>query len=247
MEIDSLPTEIDEVERKILQAEIEKKALQKDDAKAAKERLKALEKTLAELQGALGAMKTRWKTEKDAIATIRDLKKKVDETKVAAEHAERQGDLNKAAELRYGTLLKLQKDLEAASARLDELQKNGAILREKVDEEDIAADRLEVDRHPRLEDGRGRDAEAPRDGRAAEAARHRPGRGRRGRVRRRPPRARRDEGPEAARSARSSSSARRASARPSSPARSPSSSSTTRTRWSASTCPSTRRSTRSPG
>src|SRR5512141_1412314 len=139
MEIDSLPTEIDEVERRILQGEIEKKALQKDDAKPAKERLKGLERTLAELKEKSAGMKARWKAEKDAITVIRDLKKKVDETKVAAEAAERQGDLNKAAELRYGTLTKLQKDLETASARLADLQKNGAILREQVEEEDIAA------------------------------------------------------------------------------------------------------------
>jgi ATP-dependent Clp protease ATP-binding subunit ClpB len=138
MEIDSMPTEIDEVERKILQAEIERKALQKDDAKVAKERLKALEKGLSNLKERSQQMKARWKTEKDAIGKIRDLKKKVDETKVAAEAAERQGDLNKAAELRYGVLTKLQKDLETASAHLDELQKNGAVLREKVDEDDIA-------------------------------------------------------------------------------------------------------------
>ncbi len=139
MEIDSLPTEIDEVERRILQLEIEKKALQKDEAKSAKERLASLERTLAELKERSNGMKARWKSEKDAIAVIRGLKKRLDETKVAAEAAERQGDLNKAAELRYGTLTKLQKDLEAASARLAELQKGGAILREQVDEEDIAA------------------------------------------------------------------------------------------------------------
>ena len=139
MEIDSLPTEIDEVERRILQLEIEKKALQKDDARPAKERLRALERTLAELKERANGMKARWKSEKDAIAVIRDLKKRLDDTKVAAEAAERKGDLNKAAELRYGTLTKLQKDLETASARLADLQKNGAILREQVDEEDIAA------------------------------------------------------------------------------------------------------------
>ncbi len=149
MEIDSLPTEIDEVERRILQAEIEKKALQKDDSGAerekrgatgstAGERLRTVEKSLAELKERASAMKARWKSEKDAIAVIRELKKKVDEAKVGAEQAERQGDLNRAAELRYGTLLKLQKELDAASSRLEELQKNGAFLREKVDEEDIA-------------------------------------------------------------------------------------------------------------
>ncbi len=139
MEIDSLPTAIDEIERKVLQLEIERKALQKDDARPARERLAALEKTLAELKEESSAKKARWKTEKDAIGVIRGLKKQLDETRVAAEQAERQGDLNKAAELRYGTLTRLRKDLDSASARLDELQKGGAILREKVDEEDIAA------------------------------------------------------------------------------------------------------------
>jgi ATP-dependent Clp protease ATP-binding subunit ClpB len=139
MEIDSMPTALDEVERRILQLEIERKALQKDEAKSAKDRLDTLERTLAELKERSAAMKARWKAEKDAIGRIRDVKKRVDETKVAAEAAERAGDLNKAAELRYGTLLKLQKDLDAAQARLDEMQQGGAILRERVDEDDVAA------------------------------------------------------------------------------------------------------------
>ena len=139
MEIDSLPTVIDEVERKILQAEIERKALQKDDARGARERLWALERSLAELKESSHAMKARWKGEKDAIAAIRALKKRLDETKSEAEAAERQGDLNRAAELRYGVLTQLSRDLEAASLKLEELQKDGGFLREKVDEEDIAA------------------------------------------------------------------------------------------------------------
>ena len=139
MEIDSMPTEIDEVERRMLQLEIERKALQKDDAKSAQDRLETLEKTLAGLKERSAAMKARWKSEKDAIAAIRDLKKRLDETKIAAESAERTGDLNKAAELRYGILPKLRKELDAASEKLAELQKNGAILRERVDEQDIAA------------------------------------------------------------------------------------------------------------
>jgi ATP-dependent Clp protease ATP-binding subunit ClpB len=138
MEIDSLPTAIDEVERKILQAEIERKALQKDDARGARERLVALERTLAELKESSHAMKARWKTEKDAISAIRSLKRRLDETKSEAEVAERQGDLNRAAELRYGVLTQLLKDLDAASRKLEDLQKDGGILREKVDEEDIA-------------------------------------------------------------------------------------------------------------
>src|SRR5450756_2375077 len=196
MEIDSLPTEIDEVERRILQLEIEKKALQKDDAKAARERLRALERTLAELKERSNGMKARWKSEKDAIAVIRDLKRKLDETKVAAEAAERQGDLNKAAELRYG----------AHEAREGPRDRAGAPRRPPEGRRDPARegrrgrhrrDRLEVDGRPRLEDGRGRDPEAPEDGRAAEAACHRAGRGCRRRRGRGAPSPRRHEGPEA--------------------------------------------------
>jgi ATP-dependent Clp protease ATP-binding subunit ClpB len=139
MEIDSLPTVIDEVERKILQAEIERKALQKDDARGARERLAALERSLAELKESSHSMKARWKAEKDAIAAIRALKKRLDETKSEAEAAERSGDLNRAAELRYGVLTQLGKELDAASGKLEGLQKGGGFLREKVDEEDIAA------------------------------------------------------------------------------------------------------------
>ena len=138
MEIESMPTAIDEVERKILQAEIERKALQKDDARSARERLAALEKGLAELKESSHAMKARWKSEKDAIGAIQGVHKKIDETKVAAEAAERQGDLNRAAELRYGVLAQLQKELEAASVKLAGLKRDGGFLREKVDEEDIA-------------------------------------------------------------------------------------------------------------
>ncbi len=138
MEIDSLPTVIDEVERKILQAEIERKALQKDDARGARERLGVLERSLSELKESSHGMKARWKAEKDAIAAIRALKKRIDETKSEAESAERRGDLNRAAELRYGVLTQLSKDLEGASGKLEVLQKDGGFLREKVDEEDIA-------------------------------------------------------------------------------------------------------------
>src|SRR5450756_971179 len=196
MEIDSLPTEIDEVERRILQLEIEKKALQKDDARPAKDRLKALERTLAELKERSNGMKARWKSEKDAIAVIRGLKKKLDDTKVAAEAAERQGDLNKAAELRYG----------AHEAREGPRDRAGAPRRPPEGRRDPARegrrgrhrrDRLEVDGRPRLEDGRGRDPEAPEDGRAAEAACHRAGRGCRRRRGRGAPSPRRHEGPEA--------------------------------------------------
>ncbi|MDL1949552.1 ATP-dependent chaperone ClpB, partial [Acidobacteria bacterium ACD] len=139
MEIDSLPTAIDEVERKVLQAEIERKALQKDDAPAARERLAALERALAELRESSDGMKARWRNEKEAIQRIRELKKRIEDARADAERAERQGDLNRAAELRYGVLNQLQRDLDAATARLSELQAGGGFLREKVEEEDVAA------------------------------------------------------------------------------------------------------------
>jgi ATP-dependent Clp protease ATP-binding subunit ClpB len=139
MEIDSLPTEIDEVERKVLQAEIEKKALEKDDSAHARERLATLERTLAELREKSLSMKAVWKNEKDAIGTIRDLKKRIEDARADAEIAERQGDLSRAAELRYGVLNQLDRDLASATAKLEELQKDGGFLREKVEEEDVAA------------------------------------------------------------------------------------------------------------
>ncbi len=139
MEIDSLPTGIDEVERRILQAEIEKKALEKDDSRSARERLETLEKALAELRERSLSMKAVWKNEKDAIGAIRDLKKKIEDAKADAERAERQGDLSRAAELRYGVLNQLDRDLAAATEKLDDLQKDGGFLREKVEEEDVAA------------------------------------------------------------------------------------------------------------
>jgi ATP-dependent Clp protease ATP-binding subunit ClpB len=139
MEIDSLPTVIDEVERKVLQAEIEKKALEKDDSARARERLAAVEKSLSELREKSLSMKAVWKNEKDAIGKIRDLKKRIEDAKADAERAERQGDLSRAAELRYGVLNQLGRDLDGATARLEELQAGGGFLREKVEEEDIAA------------------------------------------------------------------------------------------------------------
>jgi ATP-dependent Clp protease ATP-binding subunit ClpB len=139
MEIDSLPTEIDEVERKVLQAEIEKKALEKDDSANARDRLAALEKALAELREKSLSMKAVWKNEKDAIGRIRDLKKGIEDARADAEIAERRGDLSRAAELRYGVLNQLDRDLAAATTKLEELQRDGGFLREKVEEEDVAA------------------------------------------------------------------------------------------------------------
>ncbi len=138
IEIDSLPTEIDEIERKIKQLEIEEQALKKEKDKASSERLEKLRAELAELKEKSNSMKAHWMQEKKAIQSIRSLKEEIEKTKLAAEQAEREADLAKAAELRYGKLLELNKKLEQENKRLEELQKDFKMLKEEVDEEDIA-------------------------------------------------------------------------------------------------------------
>jgi len=139
MEIDSRPAEIDEVERKITQEEIEREALKRETDPASQERLAKIEKTLAELREKLSALTARWNQEKEIIGRIRALKEEIEKTKIEEAQAERAGDLARAAELKYGKLLSLQKELEAENARLAELQKQeGAMLKEEVDAEDVA-------------------------------------------------------------------------------------------------------------
>ncbi len=138
MEIDSMPTEIDEVERKIMQLEIESQALKREEDKASQERLAQLEKEIHNLKETSGALKAHWQNEKQSIQRIRSLKEKLESTKVEEQKAQREGDLNRAAELRYGTLTQLQKELEVANQQLGELQKNQKMLKEEVDAEDIA-------------------------------------------------------------------------------------------------------------
>jgi ATP-dependent Clp protease ATP-binding subunit ClpB len=138
IEIDSMPIEIDEVERKILQLEIEKQALKREEDKASKERLAQLEREIENLKETSSGLKVHWQNEKESIQRIRLLKEKIEATKVDEQKAQREGDLNRAAELRYGTLTQLQKDLEAANLKLAELQKNQKMLKEEVDAEDVA-------------------------------------------------------------------------------------------------------------
>jgi len=137
-EIDSKPQALDEVDRSIMQLEIERQALQKEKDKASKDRLANIEKELADLQERASELHTRWQVEKDAIQKIRDLKEQIDETETQIEQAERHADLEKAARLRYGTLNELQAHLENAEKRLKELQKESALLKEEVDAEEIA-------------------------------------------------------------------------------------------------------------
>ncbi len=138
IEIDSMPIEIDEVERKILQLEIERQALKREEDKASKERLAQLEREIENLRETSGGLKAHWQNEKESIERIRSLKEKIESTKVEEQKAQRQGDLNRAAELRYGTLTQLQKELEEANQKLAELQKDQKMLKEEVDAEDVA-------------------------------------------------------------------------------------------------------------
>ncbi|MGM0368121.1 MAG: ATP-dependent chaperone ClpB [Actinomycetota bacterium] len=138
IEIDSMPTEIDEIERRIKQLEIEEQALKKEKDKGSKNRMEKLQKELSDLKEKSNAMKAHWNEEKEVIQKIRSLKEEIDRTKTEAEKAERNTDLQKAAELRYGKLLELQKRLEEENKRLSELQKDEKMLKEEVEEEDIA-------------------------------------------------------------------------------------------------------------
>ncbi|HZD17620.1 MAG TPA: ATP-dependent chaperone ClpB [Actinomycetota bacterium] len=138
IEIDSMPTEIDEVDRRVKQLEIERAALKKDDASAAKERLEAIERELADLNERLSSMRAHWEREKEHITRINDLKGGLEEARGQAERAERDGDLERAAELRYGRLVELEKRLEEENARLAEVQADRKMLKEQVDAEDIA-------------------------------------------------------------------------------------------------------------
>ncbi|MCS7223610.1 MAG: ATP-dependent chaperone ClpB [Armatimonadetes bacterium] len=139
MEIDSMPTELDEVERRIRQLEIEKVALSKDeDDPKARERLQAIDKEIADHQERLAQLKAQWEQEKNIIGEIRRIKAQIEETRREVEKAEREYDLSRAAELRYGTLYKLHSDLKEQEEKLALIQANGRLLKEEVDEEDIA-------------------------------------------------------------------------------------------------------------
>jgi len=138
IEIDSMPAEIDDIQRKITQLEIEKEALKKEKDKASKDRLEKIEKELQELKSSTEVMVVHWKQEKAIISSIGQVKEKLETTRNQAQIAEREGDLSKAAELRYGRLIELEKMLEKENKRLAELQKDKKMLKEEVDSEDIA-------------------------------------------------------------------------------------------------------------
>ena len=138
IEIDSMPAEIDQIDRRVTQLQIERQALRKEDDSASRERLQVLEKELAGLKEKSDHLKLRWKTEKEVIANIGKLKESIEEAKVDETRATREGDLNKAAEIRYGKLVSLEKELAAANAKLESIDKTGRMLKQVVDEEDVA-------------------------------------------------------------------------------------------------------------
>ncbi|MGH2573397.1 MAG: ATP-dependent chaperone ClpB [Actinomycetota bacterium] len=138
IEIDSMPVEIDEVERRIKQLEIERAALRKETDPVSTERLEKLEKELADLQERSAAMKAHWQQEKRHIERIRELKSETEAARSEGERAEREGDLERAAEIRFGRLVDLQKELEAENDALEALQREQKMLKEEVDEEDVA-------------------------------------------------------------------------------------------------------------
>jgi ATP-dependent Clp protease ATP-binding subunit ClpB len=138
IEIDSMPAELDEVERQIRQLEVEREALKKEKDAASKERLKNIEKELAELEEQSKSMKAHWEQEKAIIERIRQVKAEIDTTRAEAERAERAADFARAAELKYGRMTQLESELHEQEEKLTELQKVRKMLKEEVDEEDIA-------------------------------------------------------------------------------------------------------------
>ena len=135
IEIDSLPTEIDVVQRRVLQLEIEKVALEKETDAASQERINALDVELTDLQAQVDKMKSHWEAEREAISAIRTLKEELESLRIAVE---REVDLERAAEMRYGRIPELERRIDGATAHLDVLQKDNRMLKEEVDAEDIA-------------------------------------------------------------------------------------------------------------
>ena len=138
IEIDSMPTDIDELERRSIQLEIERQALKKETDEASKERLAKIERELSELKEEGGSLKARWLKEKELIDTVRKNKKEIEEVKAQAARAEREGDLERAAELKYGTLVALERAFEEGRERLVGDKAGSRMLKEEVDGEDIA-------------------------------------------------------------------------------------------------------------
>jgi ATP-dependent Clp protease ATP-binding subunit ClpB len=138
MQIDSLPVEIDEIERRIMQLEIERQSLLKEKDAHSKERRRQIEKELAALKEDSSARKARWQAEKEAIGKIHKLKEQIEQLKAEEQKYERAGELAKVAEIRYGKIAAAERDLKQAEERFASVQKDAPMLKEEVDEEDIA-------------------------------------------------------------------------------------------------------------
>ena len=138
MQIDSLPADIDGVEREVVQREIERQALSKEEDPASKERLRAIEKELGELREKSAQMKLRWQREKELIQSVRTIKEEIEATHIEEQKAEREGNYAKVAELRYGKVQDLERRLKEANSRIEEMPQRERMLKEQVDEEDIA-------------------------------------------------------------------------------------------------------------
>ncbi len=138
IEIDSMPTEIDEIERAIVQLEIERQALSKEHDKTSKERLHKVERDIADLREKTAGLKVHWQQEKENIRTIRDMKEQMEKTRFEAERATKEGNLARAAELQYGTIPALEKEIQDARAVLSRLQSKKRMLKEEVEAEDVA-------------------------------------------------------------------------------------------------------------
>jgi ATP-dependent Clp protease ATP-binding subunit ClpB len=138
IEIDSMPTEIDTVERRLVQLEIERQALKKESDKASRDRLSKVEREIADLQETSAGMKAHWQQEKEAIQRIRRTKEEIEQARFRIDEATRKGELGKAAELRYGTLPGLEKQLQTENDALNQLQSKQRMLKEEVDAEDVA-------------------------------------------------------------------------------------------------------------
>jgi ATP-dependent Clp protease ATP-binding subunit ClpB len=138
MEMDTLPAELDEVNRRVMQLEIEREALRKETDRASQDRLQRLEKELSDLKEQASAMQSRWDREKQGVSAIRDLKERIEETRLEIERAERSADYGRAAELKYGDLVSLERELGEAETALSAAHGEGGMLNEEVTEEDIA-------------------------------------------------------------------------------------------------------------
>jgi ATP-dependent Clp protease ATP-binding subunit ClpB len=138
IEIDSMPTEIDEIERRIIQLQIEEQALTKESDPASRERVENVRGEISRLTAQSTTLKEAWQREKKVIAEIRELKERYERAKIEAARAEREGDLSKAAELKYGMMIALEKDIEERNRQLAEIQKDGGLLKEEVGPEDVA-------------------------------------------------------------------------------------------------------------